>query len=526
MSRRAKVISFILLINLTTACSRLGQFGANLQAATNTPLVNRSLPAAFTPTASATAIPPIPATPAISAGSQQSALLPDYAADADAFPNATRYDIEVDVDFQPGSAEAQIEGVARIRFINPLEQNLSHIVLMLWPNNEQYKAHMQTGSALVEGQHTLMKPMLDGKALRLDLRPSLAPGQSVDFSIPFYLEIGTIHELAPKRMGITEGVLIAPTFYPLIPRLADGQWDTYAAPPAGDTTNSEVAFYSVRITAPESLAVVATGVENARNTTPEGKQQIDFHSGPVRDFAFAIGPLEGTSRSSAGTTLNVWTLPQHNSNAQTVLQSAGIQVELLGEILGPYPYRELDLVDAPHAFEGIAYPGLVFVGTMGTNWVIESTVRDVAHQWFYGLLGNDQIREPWLDEATASFATALYYERAYGLGQGTGYLSDIRAILRSHPDSTQPIGLTVDRYENDSDYCTFIQLKGTLFLEALRNKLGSNRFNAFLSSLFTQYRYGMISAEDFQETAEATCACDLQDLFDLWVYEGGEVFPP
>jgi len=525
MSRRAKIITLILLINLT-ACAQLEQFGTNLRAATNTPLVNRSLPATFTPTASATAIPPIPATPAISAGSQQSALLPDFAADADAFPNATRYDIEVDVDFSPGSAEAQIEGIARIRFINPLEQNISHIVLMLWPNDDQYQAHMQTGSALVEGERTFPKSILDGKALRLDLRPSLASGESVDFSIPFSLEIGTIHDLAPKRMGITEGVLIAPTFYPLIPRLVDGKWDTYTAPPAEDTTNSEVAFYSVRITAHESLAVVATGVENARNTTPEGKQQIDFHSGPVRDFAFAVGPLVTTSRSSAGITLNAWTLPQHNSNAQTVLQAAGIQVELLGEIMGPYPYRELDLVDAPNAFEGIAYPGLVFIGNMGTNWVTESTVRGVAHQWFYGLLGNDQMREPWLDEATASFATALYYERAYGLGQGTGYLSDIRAILRSHPDSTQPIGLDIAGYENESDYRTFLQLKGALFLEALRNKLGTYRFNAFLSSLFTQYRYAMMNTEDFQDIAEAICACDLQELFDLWVYEGGEVIPP
>jgi hypothetical protein len=525
MSRREKLITFILLINLT-ACSQLELLGANLRKATNTPLANRSLPATFTPTASATAIPPIPATPVISADSQQSALLPDFAADADAFPNATRYDIEVDVNFPPGSAEAQIEGIARIRFVNPLEQNLSQIVLMLWPNDDQYQAHMQTGPALVEGQRALPKSLLDGKALRIDLRPALAPGESVDFSIPFSLEIGTIHELAPKRMGISEGVLIAPTFYPLIPRLVDGKWDTYAALPAGDTTNSEVAFYSVHITAPESLAVVATGVESASSAAPEGKQRIDFLSGPVRDFAFAIGPLVKTSRSSAGITLNAWTLPQHDSYAQTVLQAAGIQVELLSEILGPYPYRELDLVDAPFAFEGIAYPGLVFIGSMGTNQVTESTVREVAHQWFYGLLGNDQIREPWLDEATASFATVLYYERAYGLGQGTGYLSDIRAILRSHPDSTQPIGLNVAEYKNESDYHTLVHLKGALFLEALRNKMGSYRFNAFLSSLFTQYRYGMMKAEDFQDAAEATCACDLQNLFDLWVYEGGEVFPP
>jgi aminopeptidase N len=126
----------------------------------------------------------------------------------------------------------------------------------------------------------------------------------------------------------------------------------------------------------------------------------------------------------------------------------------------------------------------------------------------------------------ASFAEALYYERAYGLGQGTGYLSDIRARLRAVPDATQPIGLAVGEYASESDYFIFVYQKGTLFLEALRNKLGTNRFNDFLAAVYAQYRYGFMHAEEFQNAAEAVCACDLQDFFDLWVYEGGEIFPP
>ena len=525
MSRRCKFVTLLLLINLT-ACSQLEEFGVTIGNATSTPYVNRSLPATYTPTAAPTAIPPIPATPMVFENTQQTALLTDFVDDINALANATHYDIELDIDFQPGASRAQIEGIARIRFINPLDKNLSNIILMLWPNNDQYQAQMQTGPVMIEGQLSFPESMLDGKALRLDIHPLLAPEQSVDISIPFSLEISTFHKATPKRMGITEGVLIAPTFYPLIPRLVDGKWDTYEAPSAGDTTNSDVAFYTVYITAPEDLAVIATGVENSRNSIPGGRQRIEFLSGPVRDFAFAIGSLEKTSRSSGDVLLNVWALPEHISSAETVLQTALIQVDLLNEILGPYPYRELDLVDAPHAFAGIEYPGLVFIGTMGTNWVTLPTTHEVAHQWFYALLGNDQIREPWLDEALATFATALYYERSAGLGQGTGYLSDIRATLRTHPDSTQPIGLDVGEYENDSDYVTFVYLKGALFLEALRNKMGTYRFEHFLSTLYSQYRYDVLGAEDFQNTAERVCSCDLQELFNLWVYEGGDIFPP
>ncbi len=526
MPRCFKYITLLLLLILISACTQMEDFGQTLRRATDTPLATRSLPATFTPTASPTAIPSIPATPTISEHTQQSAMLPEFVSDAEAFPAATRYDLELDVDFQPGSPEARIEGIARIRFVNPLDKNLSNIVFMLWPNNDQYQAQMTTGAVMIAGELAVPQTILDGKALRLELRPALAKGESVDISLPFSLEIGAFHEGAPRRMGIAEGVLIAPTFYPLIPRLVDGEWDAIDAPSAGDTTNSDIAFYAVRITAPDDQIVVATGVETSRTTTPDGKQRIEYLSGPVRDFAFAIGQWEKTSRTAGEVTLNVWALAQHASSAQTALQAARIQVNLLSEIVGPYPYRELDIVDAPYAFGGIEYPGLVFIGTMGTKWVAEPTVHEVAHQWFYALLGNDQIREPWLDEATASFATVLFYERAYGLGQGTGYLSDIRAAIRAYPDSTLPIGLGVGEYESEIAYFTIVYQKGVLFLEALRNKLGTNRFEAFLAALYAQYRYDFMHAEDFQNTAESVCTCDLQDIFDLWVYEGGEIFPP
>jgi aminopeptidase N len=81
----------------------------------------------------------------------------------------------------------------------------------------------------------------------------------------------------------------------------------------------------------------------------------------------------------------------------------------------------------------------------------------------------------------------------------------------------------VDQYSSPREYGLFVYLKGALFFEALRAELGDDVFFGFLQSYFTEFRYEIASAEDFQLEAEATCGCDLQDLFDLWVYEGGEV---
>ncbi|MES0343472.1 MAG: M1 family aminopeptidase, partial [Anaerolineales bacterium] len=129
----------------------------------------------------------------------------------------------------------------------------------------------------------------------------------------------------------------------------------------------------------------------------------------------------------------------------------------------------------------------------------------------------------WLDEAAATYAEALYYEHALGSGRATGFLSDLRAIVREHPDPTIPIGLPVGDYASDADYAVFVYLKGALFFDALRGELGDRTFDKFLKAYYEQYQYGFASGSDFQDVAEETCRCDLQDLFDLWVYEGGVI---
>jgi aminopeptidase N len=147
----------------------------------------------------------------------------------------------------------------------------------------------------------------------------------------------------------------------------------------------------------------------------------------------------------------------------------------------------------------------------------------VAHQWFYALIGGDQLHEPWLDEALATYATALYYEHEGRPGAAAGYLSQLRASVRSHPDPASPIGLGVGDYSDPGTYGLIVYHKGALFLDALRGEIGDEVFEDFLQDYYAAFRYGFASGKDFQHTVEGSCSCDLDSLFDLWVWEGGEI---
>ncbi len=469
----------------------------------------------------------------------ESAMRPAFAPDLEQFPNLTRYTIDVTVTFNSapstvrhasrhGSGQvtsATLTGRERIRYTNQQDFALNELYLMLWPNDKfsgQYLSDMELGHISLAGAEVTPTLEKNGLAARITLPEPLTPGSSLEVSAEFVIQAFPGIKNA-ARFGLTNDILLAPTFYPLIPRIVDGKWQTLRAPPSGDTTNSDSAFYLWRVTAPVDRAIVTTG--SVVDSTQSGQTQTQtIVTGPMRDLALVVGPLELEQRTMDEITLNAYVLADHHDSAQTLLDYAEGQVKNLQEEVGPYPFAELDIVDAPGAFGGIEYPGVVFIGVVGDNFSFQrATVHEIGHQWFYSLIGDDQLLEPWLDEAAASYTEVLYDEAVNGAKAAAADLRDFRGYLDFSSDPDLPIGQPVNSYPSGGDYAAIVYGKGALFFAALRHELGDETFFKFFHNYYTKYRYGFASSADFQATAEETCGCDLKALFDLWVYQGGPV---
>ncbi len=72
-------------------------------------------------------------------------------------------------------------------------------------------------------------------------------------------------------------------------------------------------------------------------------------------------------------------------------------------LLGPYPYPTLRVVQSSGAY-GMESPGMIWIPTGAPSANLRYlTAHETAHQWFYGIVGNDQARQPFADEAAADF---------------------------------------------------------------------------------------------------------------------------
>ena len=93
-------------------------------------------------------------------------------------------------------------------------------------------------------------------------------------------------------------------------------------------------------------------------------------------------------------------------------------IKLYGEWYGDYPYDELKIVDADDSpGAGMEYPGVVLISGKAVPFTTlheAEVIHEIAHQWFYGMVANNELDEAWLDEGFATFTEIRYFEAIYG----------------------------------------------------------------------------------------------------------------
>ncbi len=192
--------------------------------------------------------------------------------------------------------------------------------------------------------------------------------------------------------------------------------------------------------------------------------------------------------------------------------------------IGLYPFNELDLIETPTTAGGIEYPGLIVVAQnlyeKDHDFQEGATAHEAAHQWWYSLVGNDQVDQPWLDEALAQFTTGLYYEDVYGR---SAYGSYVQQALESRYDRVKG---TVDDKRGDlpvagyssRQYGAIVYGKDALFFDAVRQQIGDEKTNEWLQTYFNAHRYGIAYEDDLLNAIKTQLdAKTLDELLAKWV---------
>ena len=382
-----------------------------------------------------------------------------------------------------------LTGSESIYVRNEGDSSLTTIWLRLWANDSipgqaDGCTHRRISIGHVVGS-VIGHYLVACSAVSLRLVRPLARGQSVRLRLRFRAQAPTYNDLFGRSLGIN-------LFGNVIPVLAvrdNKGWHLNPDSQVGDPAFTLTAAWHASIMAPSRFTIASTGTE-VSNRVVAGRRTVVSQTPHARDFEFAIGLMSRRTATVNGVHIRVFSSSATTaSDSRHALQVAARALRTYEAWYGAYGSPEFDVVIANLPYGGIEYPEIVF-STPDTATV----AHEVAHQWFYGIVGDDQYNQPWLDESFASWNEEQFVP-------GT-YPCDTNDPLRRHRGQ---LGLGLSYFENHPNaYVNVVYRGGSCALTALKNMLGRRTFLGMLRKEVSRYHYGIVRTPNFLSLLRST----------------------
>ena len=427
----------------------------------------------------------------------------------DSPPDHPLYVLNVTLDYENGLIHAQ----ERIEFLNPTRTYLEQIQFSVPPAHRA--GALEFKDARIFGAKQPLDFKLEGTVLTVKLPGSLPPDKGIAMTFDFVVKV-PLQEIASGIGGddTSRGPLslTAGHWYVVLPPYKENGWDLPNYVPVGDPYTSELADFEVNILAPENV-IIAGGGDESRDG-----RLWRYSLKKARLFAFAASPsFQVDQIEQDGITYIHYSYPQHRKVTDSLLFTAQRAVALFSELYGPYPYKTLRIVETGR-MQGQEYSAMIGIGTIlyggypghgAKHDLIATVVHEISHQWWFNVVGNDQVRTPWLDESFARMAELKFYRRYYTQLDVDWWYN---YFIENKRPPAGAIDLTIYDYPDTKAYVDAIYKRGFLFLNNLRKTIGDHAFDAAMRDYYQKESYKVTTQDAFFDAIAAQTAEDISPL--------------
>ena len=450
--------------------------------------------------------------------------------------NLTTYAISAELD-----ENMQIYGTEKITFLNSTGDVLDHLCLHLYPRAFREGATVKPYTSLTEatcfpkgvsfGDISIEKVMVNNKEikselvgidediLKVDFGFKLLPKKTVEVVIDFVIKIPN----STHRFGWFNSNINLGNWYPVICKYADGKFELTPYYSTGDPFFSDIANYNVEFVFPDKYQLCSTGEIKLEKNNEKNKAKISARA--VRDFAMCLSSNAEIKSKNTENTKIFYMGYIEDKNTEKYLKIVGEAVEYFSEVFGKYPYSTLTVAKTPFVYGGMEYPNIVFISDAvdDEDEYLKVIVHEIAHQWWYGIVGNDEINEAWLDETLAEYSTALFFDKFDGYGIKykefvedalSSYLLYVDVISTLRGDVNTKMNLPVNEYQNDYEYSYMVYVKGVIMFDSLSQMVGKKKIMQGLKKYYAENKFKIANKSKFFSAFKAACHKDLEKFFE------------
>jgi hypothetical protein len=380
-------------------------------------------------------------------------------------------------------------GVERINFTNNRGTAMTKVWLRLWSNGVLgCTPRAITATVVAGGSAGALRE--ECTAFPVTLSSPLAPGARGQLKLSLSIQLPKVND----RFGYYNDEALLGTALPTLAIRDDAGWHLDPFINLGESFYSVTGRYRVTLNVPTGLRTPSTGVR-VEHVVTGGRTTDTFAAEDVRDFEWAAGAFVKLSDMSGATRVNVWYLTNLISvtKARSLLAAAVRALDTFSATFGTYPYSEVDAVIMGFTgFGGMEYPQLVF--SYPRRVIL---VHELAHQWWYGIVGNDEFSDSWLDEPFAQWSQDLPTKPV--------------TVCPSYswPSSTFRLTNDMTYFQHHQSEYGSVYYGGACMLANLAGKFGLARFKEILHDYAQDHWLGFTRELDFKTAIETAAATDL-----------------
>lgn len=439
-----------------------------------------------------------------------------------------QYSLELSLD----NTKKILTGKQSVSYINNSDITLNEVCFHLYPNafktkttapvdpndfSQAYPNGFSSGyitlTSLKEAGNTAKYTIegTDGTVLRIKLKTPLKKGERVNLSFEYTVNLPN----CLGRFGYGDKSINLCNFYPIACIYDSRGFNTDPYYEIGDPFYSDVADYNITISLPKDYTIATTGQIKTENTNDTNKITT-IEAKAVRDYAAVVSNQFKCLEKKVGdtTVYSYYYNSTDDSLGKLSLTTGANSIELYEKLYGDYPYKTFSVAQTDFYIGGMEYPNLVLIdkslyaqgaySEMILKYVI---AHETAHQWWYAMVGNNEVLEPWLDEALTDFTTQLYFtyyettEYASAVYKAqvdypySLYSTYLKEVLSKVSDDKKHTGMAyVDMptywYYDNTIYSILVYSKGVKIFDAIRADMGDQAFFAALRNYYKENSLG------------------------------------
>lgn len=364
----------------------------------------------------------------------------------------------------------------------------------------------------------------DQNALEVIFNSFLEPGEKVNIEMEYKI---TLPECT-HRLGYYNGNVNLGNWFPILAIYENGNYNITPYYSTGDPFYSDIANYFVTFSYPQKYLLSSSG-DKIKSVNIDGIKTDELSGTAIRDFAITL-TSEATKKSKVNSnkTLITYIGYEGDTDADKILKTAEKAIDYFSKKFGVYPYKKLDIVKTSFVHGGMEYPSLVMISDTITDIkdIYKVVVHEIAHQWWYGLVGNNEISEAWLDESLAEFSTVMFFESydEYGL-KYKEMIAENFASYTLYADIVESVGaklktsmiLPVNEYNSEYEYSYMVYVKGVLMFDNIRQTIGKSKLENGLKKYFKNYKFKIATTEDFVSILNKVGGKNVKSIMKNWL---------